>query len=121
MWSPQAGNVSFPETIEASGGLCERVLSLVTAIGWHGLFELELIEPGDGRIGAIDFNRRPYGSLWLGVAADAPLAAIWCRWALGQAGAGMHERSDGHVVVRAAELARDGVRKARAGTAEGRR
>jgi hypothetical protein len=36
MWPPQAGNVSFSETIDAPGGLCERVRSLVTPIAGRG-------------------------------------------------------------------------------------
>jgi predicted ATP-grasp superfamily ATP-dependent carboligase len=85
-WPAAAGNVCFSETIEVSETLHERVQSLVGAIGWEGLFELELIELAGGRHEAIDFNPRPYGSLSLARAAGVPLATIWCRWALGQPG-----------------------------------
>jgi predicted ATP-grasp superfamily ATP-dependent carboligase len=92
-WPVAAGNVSFSETIEVSDALHERVRSLVSAIGWEGLFELELIERPDGRIAAIDFNPRPYGSLSLARAAGVPLATIWCQWALGQSGSFVAARS----------------------------
>ena len=85
-WPATAGNVCFSETIEVSETLHARVQSLVGAIGWEGLFELELIELADGRHEAIDFNPRPYGSLSLARAAGVPLATIWCRSGLGQPG-----------------------------------
>jgi predicted ATP-grasp superfamily ATP-dependent carboligase/CelD/BcsL family acetyltransferase involved in cellulose biosynthesis len=80
-WPPDAGNVSFSETIVPPAGLCERVEALVERIGWTGMFELELIDD-DGRMSAIDFNPRPYGSLALAVGAGAPLPAVWCDWLL---------------------------------------
>jgi predicted ATP-grasp superfamily ATP-dependent carboligase len=82
-WPPEAGNVAFSETIAAPAGLVEKVQALVARIGWMGLFELELIESDDGRCSAIDFNPRAYGSLGLARAAGVPLAALWCRWLLG--------------------------------------
>lgn len=86
-WPPEAGNVSFSETISCPPGLAESVESLVDGLGWRGMFELELIErPGLG-FAALDFNPRPYGSLSLAVAAGVPLPAIWSRWVLGCAAA----------------------------------
>jgi predicted ATP-grasp superfamily ATP-dependent carboligase len=82
-WPPTAGNVTCSETIVLPDGLLERVRALVAALGWRGLFELELIEVG-GEIMAIDFNPRPYGSLTLAQASGAPLTALWCAYVLGQ-------------------------------------
>jgi D-aspartate ligase len=79
-WPPHAGNVCFSETISPAPGLVERVEAVAARIGWEGLFELELIRHQDGRLAAIDFNPRAYGSLSLAAAAGVPLAAIWCGW-----------------------------------------
>ena len=81
-WPPEAGNVSFSETISCPTGLAERVGSLVNGLGWRGMFELELIERSGLGFAALDFNPRPYGSLSLAVAAGVPLPAIWARWVL---------------------------------------
>lgn len=85
-WPPEGGNVAFSETIPPPAGLVERVRALVVRLGWTGLFELELIESADGSYAAIDFNPRAYGSLSLASAAGVPLAALWCRWLLGERG-----------------------------------
>ena len=82
-WPPHAGNVCFSQTIAPPPGLAERVEALVARIGWEGMFELELIEREGGRLAAIDFNPRAYGSLSLAVAAGVPLPALWCQWLLG--------------------------------------
>jgi D-aspartate ligase len=83
-WPPLAGQASFSTTITAPARLTEQVGSLVEAIGWRGLFQLQLIECEDGAIRAIDFNPRLYGSMSLARAAGAPLASLWCAWLLGQ-------------------------------------
>jgi predicted ATP-grasp superfamily ATP-dependent carboligase len=83
-WPPLAGNVTFSRTIEPPAGLADRVEALISTLGWDGLFELELLDYGDGRYGAIDLNPRPYGSLALATAAGIPLPAIWCSRLLGQ-------------------------------------
>jgi predicted ATP-grasp superfamily ATP-dependent carboligase len=83
-WPPHAGSVCFSETIASPGALTEQVKQLVAAIGWRGLFELELIELEGGKIEAIDFNPRIYGSLTLARAAGAPLVTLWCAWLLGE-------------------------------------
>jgi predicted ATP-grasp superfamily ATP-dependent carboligase len=82
-WPPTAGSVTCSETIAVPDGLRERVRALIAAIGWRGLFELELIEVG-GEIMAIDFNPRLYGSLTLAQASGAPLTALWCAYVLGR-------------------------------------
>jgi predicted ATP-grasp superfamily ATP-dependent carboligase len=84
-WPPQAGPASFVETVTPSEDMRQRVSALVMAIGWKGLFELELIECEDRVLRPIDFNPRPYGSMTVSQAAGAPLATLWCRWLLGEA------------------------------------
>lgn len=83
-WPPSAGQASFLETISAPGALSGRVRALVDAIGWRGLFQLQLIERQDGATMAIDFNPRLYGSMSIAAAAGVPLAALWCAWLLGE-------------------------------------
>ena len=82
-WPPAAGNAAFATTVEPPPWLSDAVRRLLDALGWRGLFELELIDRGDGRFIPIDVNPRPYGSLALASAAGAPLAVLWCRMLLG--------------------------------------
>jgi CelD/BcsL family acetyltransferase involved in cellulose biosynthesis/predicted ATP-grasp superfamily ATP-dependent carboligase len=85
-WRPRAGNVCFSETIAPPPGLVQDVESLVRRLGWVGIFELELIRLPDGKLVAIDFNPRPYGSLTLAVAAGSPLPSLWCDSLLARSG-----------------------------------
>jgi predicted ATP-grasp superfamily ATP-dependent carboligase len=97
-WPPDAGSVSFSETVEVPESLIERAERFLTAIGWEGIFEIEFIEHGRGSFATIDFNPRLYGSLALAARAGVPLPAIWCDWllrgevAVHRAGAGFHYR-----------------------------
>jgi predicted ATP-grasp superfamily ATP-dependent carboligase len=84
MWPPPSGSVSFAETIPPPAHLELMVQRLVAAIGWEGIFELEVIRSERGEFVPIDLNPRPYGSLALATAAGAPLARIWCDWLLGR-------------------------------------
>jgi predicted ATP-grasp superfamily ATP-dependent carboligase len=84
MWPPDSGSVTFGETIPPPARLGDMVERLLIAIGWEGIFELELIQSAPGELVPIDLNPRPYGSMALASAAGAPLAAIWCDWLLGR-------------------------------------
>lgn len=81
-WPPEGGAVSFAETISPPAGLRRRVEILLGALGWEGVFEVELIRNGT-RFAAIDFNPRLFGSLELITRAGAPLSTAWCDWMLG--------------------------------------
>jgi predicted ATP-grasp superfamily ATP-dependent carboligase len=81
-WPPEGGAVSFAETITAPPGLRRKVENLISALGWQGVFEVELVRHGT-RFAAIDFNPRLFGSLELITRAGAPLTAAWCDWVLG--------------------------------------
>jgi predicted ATP-grasp superfamily ATP-dependent carboligase len=83
-WPPDGGSVTFAEIIPPPAQLEEKVELLLAAIGWEGIFELELIQSRPGEFVAIDLNPRPYGSMALASTAGAPLAAIWCDWLLGR-------------------------------------
>jgi predicted ATP-grasp superfamily ATP-dependent carboligase len=83
-WPPHAGNVAFARTIEPPAGLRERVERLASHIGWHGVFELEVIASGTGDFYAIDLNPRIWGSIAHASRAGAPMAVLFCDWALGR-------------------------------------
>ena len=81
-WPPDAGSVSFSETISPSADLIERVTALLAQLNWQGIFELELIQTGPRRFAAIDLNPRLYGSLALAIRAGVALPVVWCDWLL---------------------------------------
>jgi len=81
-WPPSAGPVCFSESIAAPAALLGSATRLATALGWEGIFELELVERRDGEYAVLDFNPRLYGSLALAVGAGAPLPVAWCDWLL---------------------------------------
>jgi predicted ATP-grasp superfamily ATP-dependent carboligase len=76
-WPPLAGAVCFGETIRSPRGLREQVEHLLDLAGWRGIFELELLDLGRGRLAAIDLNPRLFGWLALAIAAGADLPRIW--------------------------------------------
>jgi predicted ATP-grasp superfamily ATP-dependent carboligase len=116
-----AAKAAFAVTIPPPPGLRERVTALLAAIGWTGIFELELLELDD-RLAAIDFNPRPFGWMSLAIGAGANLPAIWCDYLLGRGGAetgdarvGRYFRREDAELVAAARLLLDGgVREAAA-------
>lgn len=81
-WPPEGGAVSFARTIAPPPGLRRKVENLIRALGWQGIFELELVRHHGTRFAAIDFNPRLFGSLELISRAGAPLAVAWCDWVL---------------------------------------
>jgi predicted ATP-grasp superfamily ATP-dependent carboligase len=84
MWPPDGGSVTYSESMLAPAGLEAMVQRLLTAIGWEGIFELELVQVGPEQFVPIDLNPRTYGSMALASATGAPLARIWCDWLLGR-------------------------------------
>ncbi len=82
LWPPASGDGTFIETISVSAELSGQVQRLLGSLGWRGVFQLELIDH-DGRLAALDFNPRPFGSMALAAAAGVPLSRLWCDWALG--------------------------------------
>jgi hypothetical protein len=60
--------------------LRDGITRLIAALGWSGVFEIELLERPDGRPAVIDFNTRLYGTLALAVRAGCNLPAIWCQY-----------------------------------------
>jgi predicted ATP-grasp superfamily ATP-dependent carboligase len=83
-WPPRAGNAAFAKTVDPPAGLRARVEQVVAHLGWHGLFELEVLASGDGSFHAIDLNPRIWGSIAHPGRAGAPMAVVFCDWALGK-------------------------------------
>jgi predicted ATP-grasp superfamily ATP-dependent carboligase len=83
-WPPGAGMHCYSETVRVPSGLVGRVRDLLNAVGWQGIFQLQMLELDDGRLSVIDLNARIYASLALDVSAGANLPAIWCDWLLGR-------------------------------------
>ncbi len=84
-WPPQGGVAAFAETVVPSPGHVAAISALVAAIGWTGIFEVEMLDRGEGRApAAIDFNPRLFGTIALPIAAGANLPAAWCRLLLGE-------------------------------------
>ena len=77
-WQPTVGSAAFAVTVKPPDGLRARIEDILTQIGWEGIFELELLDQGEGRFAAIDLNPRLFGWLSLAVGAGANLPAIWC-------------------------------------------
>lgn len=88
-WPPETGAAAFCETITPPPGLVERVEELLGRLGYWGIFELELLDDGSGRLAAIDLNPRPFGWLAVAVDAGANLPAIFCDWLRGTPPPGM--------------------------------
>jgi predicted ATP-grasp superfamily ATP-dependent carboligase len=75
---------SFAETVPTPEGLADQVTSLLAALEWQGIFQLQLLELADGRLSVIDLNPRVFASIALDNDAGANLAAVWCDWLLGR-------------------------------------
>jgi predicted ATP-grasp superfamily ATP-dependent carboligase len=82
-WPVRSGAAAFAETVEPPDGLAAGVARLLEALGWRGIFELEVLVLEDGRMCAIDFNPRVFGWLALAIAAGADLPRAWLESLLG--------------------------------------
>jgi D-aspartate ligase len=78
MWPPRAGAASSAETIVPPTELVARTERLLEAVGWEGIFELEVLALPGGRLAVMDLNPRVFGWMALASRAGANLAAIWC-------------------------------------------
>jgi len=84
LWPPVAGMHAFSETVAVPEGLPDRVRALLGALEWQGIFQLQMLEHGNGHVSVIDLNPRVFASITLDAAAGANLAAVWCDWLLGR-------------------------------------
>jgi predicted ATP-grasp superfamily ATP-dependent carboligase len=76
-WPPLDGAASFAQTVTPPRNVVERAEALVAALGWRGIFELELLQLGEGTFAPVDFNPRPFGWMTLALRAGANLPAVW--------------------------------------------
>lgn len=65
------------------GDIAARVAALCRRVGYHGVFEVELVEEGD-RLLLLDFNPRFYGEMGFELARGLPLAQCAYLAALGR-------------------------------------
>jgi len=114
IWPRDAGYSCYAETIPRDPRLDEQVAGLVRSLRWSGIFQLQMLRrPGASRL-LIDFNPRPYGSLWLAVHAGANLPAAWAELVHGVAPApiryrvGARYRLEHHDLYAIASMFRDG-------------
>jgi predicted ATP-grasp superfamily ATP-dependent carboligase len=84
LWPPAAGMHTYSETVTPPRGLTDRARALLAAVGWQGIFQLQLLELPGGRLSVIDLNPRVFASITLDDYAGANLAAVWCDWLLGR-------------------------------------
>ena len=84
LWPPVAGMHTYAETVSPPRGLTDRVRALLAAVGWQGIFQLQMLEPASGQLSVIDLNPRVFASIALDDYAGANLAAVWCDWLLGR-------------------------------------
>lgn len=114
IWPRDTGYSCYAETVPRAPGLDERVAGLVRALRWSGIFQLQMLQRPVGERLLIDFNPRPYGSLWLAVSAGANLPAAWAGLVHGVAPppidyrAGVRYRLEHHDLYAIASLFRDG-------------
>jgi predicted ATP-grasp superfamily ATP-dependent carboligase len=76
-WPTVDGAASFAETVVPPSSAVRGAETLVGALGWRGIFELELLALGRGQFAPIDLNPRPFGWMTLALRAGANLPALW--------------------------------------------
>jgi predicted ATP-grasp superfamily ATP-dependent carboligase len=91
-WPPAAGSAAFAETVPVPVELSDRVPALLRALGWEGIFEVELLL-SEGKFRTVDFNPRIYGSVALAMRAGADLPAVWARRLIGEEQAHVQARA----------------------------
>ncbi|TMM20700.1 MAG: hypothetical protein E6F97_10320 [Actinobacteria bacterium] len=84
LWPPVAGMHCYAETVSSPDGLTDRVRALLAAVGWQGIFQLQMLELPGGQLSVIDLNPRVFASIALDNYAGANPAAVWCDWLLGR-------------------------------------
>lgn len=79
-----AGNCVRGRTVPIDEELVGRVVALLRGLGWHGLAQVELVQPPVGPPVVLDLNGRVYGSMGLAAAAGLALPELAVRDLLGQ-------------------------------------
>jgi predicted ATP-grasp superfamily ATP-dependent carboligase len=76
LWPPDCGSMTWAETVPLNPRLAAAIGSLLRAIGWNGLYQVDFFEQA-GEILVIDLNPRLYTSLALATGAGMNLPGIW--------------------------------------------
>jgi hypothetical protein len=83
MMNPAGSGSSACESTRPDPDLCEQIEGMLAAIGWHGLFMVELLRDGAGTPWFIELNGRAWGSMALARAGGLEYPAWAARLALG--------------------------------------
>lgn len=79
LWPGPVGSASAAVTVPAPPGLLARVAELISAMGWRGPFNLDLLAEPDGRLLTIDLNPRLFAPLDIAIRSGADIPVTWCR------------------------------------------
>jgi carbamoylphosphate synthase large subunit len=84
MMNPAGSGSSACESTVPDSELCDRVAEMLAAIGWQGLFMVELMRDDAGAPWFIELNGRAWGSMALARAGGLEYPAWAARLALGE-------------------------------------
>jgi predicted ATP-grasp superfamily ATP-dependent carboligase len=84
IWPPDSGVSVRAVTVPVDRRIADRIIALLSELGWHGLAQLQFVSPPVGEPKLIDLNGRFYGSLALAVEAGVNLPAVWAAVATGR-------------------------------------
>src|SRR4029078_419542 len=57
LWAPAPAMHTYSETVTPPRALTDRAGALLAAVGWQGIFQLQLLELPGGRLSVIDLNQ----------------------------------------------------------------
>lgn len=83
LWPPYCGSMTWAETVPLNPRLAASIGSLLRAIGWNGLYQVDFFEQSGG-FAIIDLNPRFYTSLAIATGAGMNLPGIWVDLLRGQ-------------------------------------
>jgi biotin carboxylase len=106
MMNPAGSGSSACESTVPDPDLCDRVAAMLAAIGWQGLFMVELMRDEEGTAWFIELNGRAWGSMALARAGGLEYPAWAARMALGD-GLGELPASQAVAGLRARHLGRE--------------
>ena len=83
LWPPYCGSMTHANTVPLNPRLVAAIGSLLRAVGWEGLFQVDFFEQS-GEFVVIDLNPRFYTSLAIATRAGLNLPGIWVELLRGQ-------------------------------------
>jgi len=83
LWPPYCGSMTYAETVPLNPRLVAAIGSLLQAVGWEGLFQVDFFEQS-GEFVVIDLNPRFYTSLSIATRAGMNLPGTWVDLLRGQ-------------------------------------